>query len=241
MHFFSIGDIIGDTLCKVSVSLPIIAENGEKCNMRMRKKKNGQARIDACADYLITSPYENIFEGCRPLSLEIGCGKGLFACESAKADPSEHFIAVELSTDAIITALERARGEEIPNLRFINTNASNLCEFISPHSVDVIYLNFSDPWHKSRHYKRRLTYRSFLEIYASLLAEDGKLCFKTDNRALFDFSIEELFASGWQIENLTYDLHNSDFAKTNIMTEYEKNFSEKGFKINRLEAYPPET
>lgn len=235
----SIGGIISDTLRKVSVLLPIIAENGENCNMRMRKKKNGQARIDACADYLIKSPDENVFNECRPLSLEIGCGKGFFACESAKADPNGYFIAVELSTDAIITALERARSEEIPNLRFINANASDLRDFIALHSVDVLYLNFSDPWHKSRHYKRRLTYRSFLEIYALLLADGGKLCFKTDNRALFDFSIEELFSSGWRIENLTYDLHNSAFAQTNIMTEYEKNFSEKGFKINRLVAYPP--
>lgn len=206
--------------------------------MRMRKKKNGVARLDACSDYLVTSP-EDPFVKNHPLDLEIGCGKGLFACESSKADPDRSFVAVELSTDALIIALERAKREEIKNLRFINANASDLTSYFDAGSVDRIYLNFSDPWHKSRHYKRRLTYRSFLEIYGKLLADNGKLCFKTDNRALFDFSVSEFFECGWRIEDLTYDLHNSSFAKDNVVTEYEKNFSEKGFKINRLVAYPP--
>lgn len=206
--------------------------------MRMRKKKNGAARLDACSDYLVTS-HEDLFIKNRPLDLEIGCGKGLFACESSKVDPDRSFVAVELSTDALIIALERAKREEIKNLRFINANASDLTSYFDAGSVDRIYLNFSDPWHKSRHYKRRLTYRSFLEIYGKLLADNGKLCFKTDNRALFDFSVSEFFECGWRIEDLTYDLHNSSFAKDNVVTEYEKNFSEKGFKINRLVAYPP--
>lgn len=206
--------------------------------MRMRKKKNGVARLDACSDYLVTS-HEDLFIKNRPLDLEIGCGKGLFACESSKADPDRSFVAVELSTDALIIALERAKREEIKNLRFINANASDLTSYFDAGSVDCVYLNFSDPWHKSRHYKRRLTYRSFLEIYGKLLADNGKLCFKTDNRALFDFSVSEFFECGWRIEDLTYDLHNSSFAKDNVVTEYEKNFSEKGFKINRLVAYPP--
>lgn len=206
--------------------------------MRMRKKKNGVARLDACSDYLVTS-HEDLFIKNRPLDLEIGCGKGLFACESSKVDPDRSFVAVELSTDALIIALERAKREEIKNLRFINANASDLTSYFDAGSVDRIYLNFSDPWHKSRHYKRRLTYRSFLEIYGKLLADNGKLCFKTDNRALFDFSVSEFFECGWRIEDLTYDLHNSSFAKDNVVTEYEKNFSEKGFKINRLVAYPP--
>lgn len=206
--------------------------------MRMRKKKNGAARLDACSDYLVTSPEDTLVKN-RPLDLEIGCGKGLFACESSKADPDRSFVAVELSTDALIIALERAKREEIKNLKFINANASELPSYFDAGSVDRIYLNFSDPWHKSRHYKRRLTYRSFLEIYGKLLADNGKLCFKTDNRALFDFSVSEFFECGWRIEDLTYDLHNSSFAKDNVVTEYEKNFSEKGFKINRLVAYPP--
>lgn len=206
--------------------------------MRMRKKKNGVARLDACSDYLVTS-HEDLFIKNRPLDLEIGCGKGLFACESSKVDPDRSFVAVELSTDALIIALERAKREEIKNLRFINANASDLTSYFDAGSVDCVYLNFSDPWHKSRHYKRRLTYRSFLEIYGKLLADNGKLCFKTDNRALFDFSVSEFFECGWRIEDLTYDLHNSSFAKDNVVTEYEKNFSEKGFKINRLVAYPP--
>lgn len=213
---------------------------GMEITMRMRKKKNGEARIKACMEYLITNPlqleeYRNRF----PIELEIGCGKGGFICEMAVQNPDRFFFAVELCTDALITALERAKRDEIPNLRFINLNANNLCEYFHKGDVEVIYLNFSDPWPKSGHKKRRLTYRSFLEIYRSILTEDGKLCFKTDNRPLFDFSLEEFSESGWKLDSVTNDLHRSEFNSTNIMTEYEKNFSEKGIPINRLVAYPP--
>lgn len=205
----------------------------------MRKKKNRDSRLDACREYRIDLPEENPFGGKHPLDLEIGCGKGNFACEMANKNPDRYFIAVELSTDAIITALEKAKSENIPNLLFINANAEQIPEYFDKNSVDTIYLNFSDPWPKAKHSKRRLTYRKFLKIYADILAEHGRLCFKTDNDALFDFTIAELNDCGWKIENLTYDLHNSGFAADNVMTEYEKNFSEKGFTIKRLEAYPP--
>lgn len=208
--------------------------------MRMRKKKNGPARLAACAEYLLTDPADlEVYRECFPVELEIGCGKGSFICETAVRHPDRFYIAVELSTDALITALERAKREEIPNLRFINLNAAKLREYFSKGDVSVLYLNFSDPWPKSGHTKRRLTYRSFLELYRSILSNDGKLCFKTDNRPLFDFSVEELTETGWRIEKLTNDLHNSEYNEGNIMTEYEKNFSEKGVPINRLEAFPP--
>ena len=210
--------------------------------MRMRKKKNGEARVAACGDYLIKSPEETASYRERfPVELEIGCGKGNFICESAVARPDQLFLAVELSTDALIPALERAKREEIPNVRFLNINAVRLPEFLPERSVRVIYLNFSDPWPKARHGKRRLTYRTFLSLYRQLLTEDGKLCFKTDNRGLFDFSITEMTECGWRIENLTYDLHNSPFNEKNVQTEYEKLFSGKGMPIHRLEAYPPKT
>lgn len=205
--------------------------------MRMRKKKNGSARIEACSEYLLRTPGE-ITGDMLPAELEIGCGKGRFIVDTAKANPDKKYIAVELMTDALITALELAKAENIPNVKFINANAKDLSSWFGKGSVRTIYLNFSDPWHKSRHAKRRLTYRTFLGIYRDMLTEGGRLCFKTDNRALFDFSLEELKESGWIVEKVTNDLHASEYAEGNIMTEYEKNFSEKGVPINRLEAYP---
>ena len=207
--------------------------------MRMRKKKNGAARMEACAQWLLTCPEDlNAIREKAPFYLEIGCGKGGFITATAKANPDRFYIAVELVSDALVTALERAKAEEIPNLRFVNLNAKNLGEWFSPGEVAEIYLNFSDPWPKKGHAKRRLTHRDFLAVYRPLLAEGGKICMKTDNVGLFDFSLEEFPEAGWRLEAVTRDLHHSEWAEGNIMTEYEKNFSEQGYPIHRLEAYP---
>ena len=115
----------------------------------------------------------------------------------------------------------------------------HLEQIFAPHSFERIYLNFSDPWPKARHAKRRLTYRAMLERFKNLLSENGKIEFKTDNRDLFDFSLIEFEESGYVLENVTFDLHACEWAKDNIVTEYEANFSAKGFKINRLEAHLP--
>lgn len=206
--------------------------------MRMRKKKNGEARFSACSDYVIHDRAElETYLERLPCELEIGCGKGGFICQMAQKNPDVFFIAVELSTDALITALEYAKENEIGNLRFINGNACFLSELFQKGEVSTIYLNFSDPWPKARHAKRRLTYRTFLEIYRAILSDDGKICFKTDNRLLFDFSLEEFAAVGMNVTDVTYDLHNSLYKENNIMTEYEKNFSEKGFPIHRAVIY----
>lgn len=195
--------------------------------------------MEACADWLIRTPEElSALRTKAPFYLEIGCGKGGFITATAKANPDRFYIAVELVADALVTALERAKAEEIPNLRFVNLNAKNLEEWFTPGEIAQIYLNFSDPWPKKGHAKRRLTYRDFLAIYRNLLAEDGKICMKTDNRGLFEFSLEEFGETGWRLEAVTYDLHHSEWAEGNIMTEYEKNFSAQGFPIHRLEAYP---
>lgn len=208
--------------------------------MRMRKKKNRDARMNACAGYVISSPDDFPNPNRKELDVEIGCGKGRFICELALRNPDTDYIAIELSTDALINALELAKEKQIQNVRFMNVNAVRLCDFFEEKSVSKIYLNFSDPWPKARHAKRRLTYRSFLGIYQKLLKENGCLCVKTDNIGLFESTIEELSATGWKITNLTNDLHNSIYNQDNILTEYEVNFSSKGFNINRLEAYPPE-
>ena len=218
-------------------SVTVSSDKVRNTNMRMRKKKNGEARIAACEEYLIRSADDEKLAGMLPCELEIGCGKGRFICETGKLNPDKKYIAVELMTDALITALELAKSEDVQNVKFINANAKDLALWFKKGDISVIYLNFSDPWPKAKHAKRRLTFRSFLEVYKSILADDGKICFKTDNRALFDFSLEEFRECGWRLDKVTYDLHNSEWNEGNVMTEYEKAFSEKGVPINRLEAY----
>ena len=209
--------------------------------MRMRKKKHGEERIAACAALLITKPetpfetLEGLFPTERPIHLEIGCGKGGFACGMSAAHPEYNFIAMEKISDVACLALEKAKACESDrpdNLRFLIGDARNLSEIFPPHSIDCIYLNFSDPWPKSGYYKRRLTYRAFLDLYRTLLVPGGTLRFKTDNVNLFDFSLEEFEAAGLHTEWITRDLHNSPYNEGNVMTEYEKNFSEKGMPIH---------
>ena len=207
----------------------------------MRKKKHGAERIAACAELRIENievlkdGFDGVFDESRPVHMEIGCGKGNFACGMAAKHPEINFIAVEKVADVCCIALEKAkaRAEERSgdNLRFIISDAKELSENVLPHSLDCIYLNFSDPWPKSGHAKRRLTHRGFLEMYKKLLKEDGILRLKTDNVGLFDFSLEEFEAFGMQILWQTRDLHATPENADNVMTEYEKNFSDKGQPI----------
>ena len=214
--------------------------------MRARKKKHGAERIAACAHLLIEDPTvlaadpQVRFTEKRPLHLEIGCGKGNFACGMAAAHPDVNFIAMERVADVACLALEKAEAakESRPdNLRFLIGNAENLVEWFPPHSIDCLYLNFSDPWPKSGHAKRRLTHRIFLEKYKTVLKKGGVLRFKTDNVGLFDFSLEEFEAMGLPMTNLTRDLHNSPQNVGNVMTEYEKAWSEKGYPIHAVTVH----
>ena len=208
----------------------------------MRKKKHGEERILACAELLIQDPTvlkddpaAAFSDKSRKLCLEIGCGKGNFAVGMAEKNTDCNFIAMERVRDVCCLALEKAMAckETRPdNLRFIIGDADNLEEWFPEHCLDVLYLNFSDPWPKAGHAKRRLTHRNYLAKYKKLLKEGGLLIFKTDNVGLFDFSLEEFAEFGLKIEWMTRDLHNSERAEGNVMTEYEKNFSEKGFTIN---------
>ncbi len=206
--------------------------------MRMRKKKNGEKRIAACAAYLVSEPitsFAELFGNEREVHVEIGCGKGNFVCGMAEKYPEVNFLAVEKVSDVCCIALEKAKAaleaSGTDNVRFYIGDANSLCDIIPPHSVDCIYLNFSDPWPKKGHTKRRLTYRGFLEIYRKLLKEGGVLKLKTDNVGLFDFSLEEFEAEGLEFLMQTRDLHHSEYAEGNVMTEYEKNFSDKGMNI----------
>lgn len=210
--------------------------------MRMRKKKHGEERIRACAELLIEDP--SVLKGdpqapfadkSRKLCLEIGCGKGNFAVGTAAKDHDCNIIAMERARDVCCLALEKAMAQKDTrpdNLRFIIGDADKLEEWFPEGCLDVLYLNFSDPWPKAGHAKRRLTHRNYLAKYKNLLKEGGLLIFKTDNVGLFDFSLEEFSEFGLTVEWMTRDLHNSERACGNVMTEYEKNFSEKGFTIN---------
>ncbi|MBQ8402912.1 MAG: tRNA (guanosine(46)-N7)-methyltransferase TrmB [Clostridia bacterium] len=216
--------------------------------MRVRKKKNGDARFDACKELFIEFDKETpeklslaeLFPGFTKFRAEIGCGKGTFITETAKRNPDVAFLAVEKVRDVVIFASEKVQAENLPNVRFICGDAAALTALLDEKSLETIYINFCDPWPKARHAKRRLTSEGFLRLFKNLLADDGKIEFKTDNIGLFEFSLEEFPKAGYEMRDVCFDLHASEWAENNVQTEYERNFSAKGFKINRLEAFKAE-
>ena len=209
--------------------------------MRMRKKKNLDIRFAACADVMAFEPKEKrgkwraLFGNDHPLHVEIGCGKGRFAIGMAEQHPDINFIAVEREEGALIMAAERCQQQPLPNLRFVSFDAAELRDVFAPGEVDRIYLNFSDPWPPNRQRKRRLTWRAYLEVYDEILKQQGDICFKTDNQRFFEWTLTEICQFGWSIQNISLDLHHSDF-EGNVMTEYEEKFSSEGARIYRLEA-----
>lgn len=180
------------------------------------------------------------FGNDNPIHVEFGCGKGGFITQLALRNPDINYIAAERAETVIYKACKKANSiEETPeNLRFLFFDVHNCTDIFEAGEVERLYLNFSDPWPKARHANRRLTYREFLDRYEQILIEDGEIHFKTDNKGLFASSIEEFSLRNWLMKNVTLDLHNSGM-EDNIMTEYEKKFSELGFTINRLEAVSP--
>ena len=218
--------------------------------MRMRKKKHGAERLAACSDFIaeipdkpMSDPSDLFGKQNAPVFLEIGAGKGGFAAKMAKRHFDVCYLAMERVSDCVVLAAEGAKNMEggAPDtLRFIVDTADNLTKMFAPESVDAIFLNFSDPWSKKGYAKRRLTHRRYLAVYMNLLKVGGVLRFKTDNDGLFDFSLEELSAVGLPLSKMTRDLHASEYAEGNIMTEYETAFSSQGVKINMLEVVKPE-
>ena len=211
--------------------------------MRVHKKKHGAERLEACGNIVIKdlkaegNTSQELFGNDNPIRIEIGCGKGDFIVGTAAKEPDVNFLAVEKVSDVLVIAAEKVKNSGLSNVRVCCVDAKELEEIFPEGSIDRIYLNFSDPWPKARHEKRRLTYRTFLAIYKKILKKDGAIHFKTDNRGLFDFSLEEFKEFGMRMEKLTFDLHNSEYMDGNVMTEYEKRFSEMGFPINRVECY----
>ena len=209
----------------------------------MRPKKNRDKRMDNVKSWFIPQDENSVvqlddaydFEG--ELFLEIGCGKGAFITGLSRQYPDKRLLAVELVPDVLMMAMEKASREDTSNVRFLHANAENIADIIPAGSVSRLYLNFSDPWPKKRNAKRRLTSPLFLERYKKILADDGKIIFKTDNKGLFDYSLESFTENGFTVSDVSFDLHSDPvFSKDNIETEYEKNFSAKGFLINRLVA-----
>jgi len=176
------------------------------------------------------------FGNNNPIHVEIGCGKGRFINTLAALYPDINFIAVELKAEVVLRAVQRTEYREIPNLAFVQYNAAMLTDLFADHEISRLYLNFSDPWPKTRHAKRRLTYSSFLQTYRLVLKPDGEIHLKTDNEKLFEFSLNQMAAERFQLRNITFDLHQSKLAQDNVMTEYEERFSSRGQRIYRVEA-----
>ena len=210
--------------------------------MRMRKKKNLLPRMAACAGVQVQQPEE--FRGAwrarfcaaedAVLNVEIGCGKGGFILEMARQNPAQLFLAIERVESVLLVAMEKAQKAELDNLLFLSYDAARLEQVFAPGEVDRIYLNFSDPWLPKGQHKRRLTHPAFLEVYRSFLKDEGEICFKTDNRPLFEHSICYFSQFGYGLFDVTFDLHATD--TPNVMTEYERNFSMQGLPIYRLVA-----
>lgn len=201
--------------------------------MRMRHKKHETERMEAVKSYLVENAAT--FSSCTPLHLEIGCGKGGFIVETARRNPHIHYLAVEKVASVLVLAAEKAAAAELQNVQFMRGDVFGLSEFPIKNLCDRIYLNFSDPWPRTRHHKRRLTAPKFLALYKTLLKPGGEIIMKTDNVPLFDFSLETLPEAGFIIESVTRDLH-AENDPENVMTEYEANFSSQGIPICRLKA-----
>ena len=206
----------------------------------MRKKPNLIPRMEQCAAVLESAPEErrgrwlSDFPAFSQLHLELGCGKGRFTAEMAAQHPDILFAAVEKVPDAMVVAMERVCARELGNVRFLDRDAANLLEMFAPGEVSRIYINFPDPWPKKKQFKRRLTAPSFQKLYAEVLVPGGEIWFKTDNLPLFEWSVEELSAGGWELREVTNDLHGQGIS--GVMTDYEAKFHAQGVKINRLVA-----
>lgn len=176
--------------------------------------------------------WQEIFGNEQPIHIEIGMGKGKFLYTMAKMHPDINYVGIEKYSSVLLRAIQKMEEEELPNLKFIRMDAENIDQVFGREEVDKIYLNFSDPWPKDRHAKRRLPSGQFLARYNLILKKEGRLEFKTDNRELFDYAVEELEPAGWQADVITYDLHgNRELVQDNVMTEYEEKFSARGNPI----------
>nr|WP_294526966.1 tRNA (guanosine(46)-N7)-methyltransferase TrmB [uncultured Blautia sp.] len=213
--------------------------------MRLRNIPGAKEAIQE-SKYVVHQPqqqkgqWKQVFASDQPIHIEVGMGKGRFLMDMARLHPEINYIGIEMYDSVLLRALQKREeleksGETLSNLLFMCVDASNLPEIFEKEEVSRIYLNFSDPWPKARHAKRRLTSREFLARYDQILKKDGTLEFKTDNRPLFDFSLEEVQEAGWKLLAHSFDLHNDpEMMKGNVMTEYEEKFSKAGNPICKM-------
>jgi len=205
--------------------------------MRMRKKPNLSARMERCGRLLIRNPQEyqgrwrQLMPQAKELRLELGCGKGRFTAQTAQQNPQALYIALERVPDAMVIAMERAKAMGLTNVRFIDADVANLQSYFAPDEVERIYINFCDPWPTNRHAKRRLTHPDFLERYRGVLRDGGEIHFKTDNRGLFEWSLFQFPKAGYELREVTRDLHANGIC--GIMTDYEEKFHNLGTPISR--------
>ena len=211
---------------------------------RLRAKRHIPERMERCSGLWFGSPAENkgrwrqicgFKEDCK-LFLEIGCGKGKFCTETAAANPDVLYIAIERAPSVILAAIEKTRELGLTNLFFMNVDAKDLLDYFDDGEVDRIYINFCDPWTRKKKPKRRLTYRDFLKAYEKIMVPGGQIRFKTDNTLLFEFSLSEFKECGFTLSEVTRDLHNSEYDKDNVRTEFEQKFAEQGIAIKRCVA-----
>ncbi|MBE5957586.1 MAG: tRNA (guanosine(46)-N7)-methyltransferase TrmB [Lachnospiraceae bacterium] len=210
--------------------------------MRLRNVPGSREAI-AESEFTINEPqnykgkWNEVFGNDKPIRIEIGMGKGKFITQLALDNPDINYIGIEKFSSVLIRAIEKRTELDIDNLFFIRMDAETIADCFAEGEVDKIYLNFSDPWPKDRHAKRRLTSKEFFARYDKILKKDGVVEFKTDNNLLFDFSLEQIPMAGWNIVEFTRDLHNDEKMNAgNVMTEYEERFSAKGNPINKLIA-----
>ncbi|WLR50277.1 tRNA (guanosine(46)-N7)-methyltransferase TrmB [Bacillus tianshenii] len=210
--------------------------------MRLRHKPWAEEMITENNHIVIGNPAEyagrwakDIFQNDNPIHIEVGTGKGSFVTGMGKQHPDINFIGIELYDSVIVSALQRIIDEPQTNVKLLNENARDITEIFAENEISRVYLNFSDPWPKNRHEKRRLSYKTFLEYYEKVLVENGEVHMKTDNQKLFEYSLESFSRYGMIVKNISLDLHNSDI-EGNVMTEYEEKFSNKGQRIYRCEA-----
>lgn len=205
--------------------------------MRLRNV-TGSDEMIAASRFVVQNPadrkgkWKDFFGNDNPIHIEVGMGKGQFLHGMAKKNPDINYLGMERYSTVLLRAIQKMDTEELPNLYFLCEDAKNITDIFEKYEVDRIYLNFSDPWPKDRHAKRRLPSRQFLERFDKILKPEGRLEFKTDNKGLFEFALEELEPAGWKAEAVTYDLHHDEeMVKGNIMTEYEEKFSSMGNPI----------
>ena len=200
--------------------------------MRLRKKPHTDEKLQNFEDFVIRGDVQPIQkDSARELHVELGTGKGEFITQIAERNPQINFIGLEVEATCVLAAARKVREKNLSNVKLIVFDVSNIAEIFSAREVDRLYINFCDPWPKKRHAKRRLTNIKFLELYKKILKVGGEIFFKTDNRGLFDYSLEQFAEAGFEVRDVTNDLH-ADEPSENIRTEYENKFSAAGVPIN---------